>query len=96
MGEVRVECYAGYRADERPLRFTLRDRTFEVVEVEDRWYSPAAIYFRVHADDGNFYILRHDEDTDVWTLDGFRAERAGSLVSDSLDRITTSGPYGAS
>ena len=27
---VRVECYAGQKADERPRRFTLSGRTFEV------------------------------------------------------------------
>jgi hypothetical protein len=30
MSEIRVKCYAGYGADERPLRFTLRDKEFEV------------------------------------------------------------------
>lgn len=71
--QVGVECYAGYRADQRPLRFTLRGRVFEVCDVEDRWYSPDAIYFRVVADDGNFYVLRHSEPQDTWTLDAFRA-----------------------
>jgi hypothetical protein len=32
MSEIRVKCYAGYGADERPLRFTLRDREFEVYD----------------------------------------------------------------
>ncbi len=77
MGNIQVECYAGYRSDERPLRFSLRGRIFQVAEVEDRWYSPAAIYFRVRADDGNFYVLRHDEELDAWTLDAFRAARRG-------------------
>ncbi len=75
MSEIRVQCHAGYRADERPLRFTLRGREFQVDEVDDRWYSPAASYFRVRADDGNFYVLRHDEVQDSWTLDAFRAAR---------------------
>ncbi|MBI1750410.1 MAG: hypothetical protein HY234_15995 [Acidobacteria bacterium] len=78
MGEICVECYAGYRANERPLRFSLRGRLFEVEQVEDRWYSPAAIYFRVRADDGNYYVLRHDESLDAWTLDAFRAARRGA------------------
>ncbi|MGD0842206.1 MAG: hypothetical protein ABSA32_13710 [Candidatus Acidiferrales bacterium] len=78
MSDIHVECYAGYRADERPLRFTLRDRVFEIHEVEDRWYSPGAVYFRVLADDGNFYVLRHEEGIDVWTLDAFRAARDAS------------------
>jgi hypothetical protein len=72
---IRVECYSGYRADERPQRFVLRGRTFEVADVEDRWYSPDADYFRVRADDGNFYILRHDTRGNAWTLDAFRAAR---------------------
>jgi hypothetical protein len=75
MKEIRVECYAGYRADERPQRFSIRDRFFDVREVDDKWYSPGAAYFRVLADDGNFYVLRHDEAQDLWTLDGFRAAR---------------------
>ncbi len=72
---IAVECYAGYRADERPLRFVLGGNSLEVLNVEDQWYSPSAIYFRVHAADGNFYVLRHDEDTDTWTLEAFRSPR---------------------
>ncbi len=75
MREIRVECYAGHRADERPLRFVLGGREFQVQELDDRWYSPDASYFRVLADDGNYYVLRHDEAQDFWTLDGFRAAR---------------------
>lgn len=75
MGEMRVECYSGHRADERPLRFVFRGRQFEVSELDGQWYSPDATYFRVRADDGNFYVLRHDEAQDQWSLDGFRAAR---------------------
>ena len=73
MNEIRVRCYAGFKADERPQKFTLRGRDFNVNVVDDQWYSPAAIYFRVRADDGNYYVLRHDEVQDSWTLDAFRA-----------------------
>ena len=73
---VEVECYAGHRADQRPTRFKIRDRSFDVVEVEDQWYEPGAIYFRVCADDGNHYILRHDEAQDRWTLDAFRSAKS--------------------
>ncbi|MGA2482758.1 MAG: hypothetical protein ABSF92_06540 [Candidatus Acidiferrales bacterium] len=75
MAELRVECYAGHRADQRPVRFSILERTFEVLEVEDQWYSPEAIYFRVLADDGNRYVLRHQETQDIWTLEAFRAQR---------------------
>jgi len=74
---IMVECYAGYRGEQRPLRFTLGERTYEVLEVEDQWYSPGASYFRVRGDDGNVYILRRDEIEDRWTLEGFRAPRSG-------------------
>jgi hypothetical protein len=76
MSSIQVQCYAGHRADQRPIRFTIRGRNFDVVAVEDQWYDPDAIYFRVRADDGNLYILRHDEIQDVWTLDAFRAAAA--------------------
>ncbi len=72
---VAVECYAGYKADERPQKFMIRGRAFEVVEVLDRWYDPDAIFFRVRADDGNLYILRHDVRVGDWTLESFRAAR---------------------
>lgn len=70
---VKVECYAGYRENQRPLRFTLRGRVYEVKQVEDQWYSPSAMYFRVLADDGNLYVLHYDEVRDDWSLDAFRA-----------------------
>ena len=73
---IEVETYSGYRADERPLRFVLKGRTYEVAEVEDRWYSPCASYFRVVAEDGNRYVLCHDEAREVWTLEAFRARSA--------------------
>ena len=78
MTEIRVECYAGWRTDERPLRFVIRGRKFEVRELDGQWYSPEASYFRVQADDGNYYVLRHHEAQDLWTLDGFRAARYAS------------------
>lgn len=69
---LRVESYSGHKADERPLRFQLGDRWLTVEEVLDRWYDPDAIYFRVRAEDGAFYVLRHQETEDVWTLEAYR------------------------
>lgn len=71
---LRVECYSGYKADERPLRFYLGDRRYEVQEVLDQWYAPSATYFRVKANDGGEYILRHNlqENEDAWMLESFR------------------------
>ncbi len=70
---LHVESYSGYKADERPLRLNLKDGIREVVAIEDRWYSPGATYFRVLVDDGDRYVLRHEEAQDVWSLAGYRA-----------------------
>jgi hypothetical protein len=70
--KVEVEAYSGHKADERPMRFRLGQHWLAVVDVVDRWYDPDAIYFRVRAEDGDLYILRHDERADAWTLEAFR------------------------
>jgi hypothetical protein len=70
---VSVESYAGYKGDERPLRLKLNEKVLEIAEVEDRWYSPGQTYFRVRAEDGDRYLLRHVEAQDVWSLEGYRS-----------------------
>lgn len=74
---LQVECYAGYKADERPLRFTAATplaRTYQVKEILDRWYGVGYQCFKVRVDDGNIYVLRHDEAENRWTLDSFRRD----------------------
>ncbi|MGB7438050.1 MAG: hypothetical protein WBR26_23920 [Candidatus Acidiferrum sp.] len=73
MSKVQVESYAGYKADERPLRLKLGDRTLEIVDVEDRWYAPGETYFRVRVEGGDRYVLKHLEAQDVWSLEGYRS-----------------------
>jgi hypothetical protein len=72
--QVRVECYSGYKADERPVRFYLGDTEYPVEEVLDQWYGPEATYFRVRAGDQNVYVLRHALSAmeEAWTLEAFR------------------------
>jgi hypothetical protein len=67
---VRVECYSGYKADERPIRFYLGDREFIVRRIAAQWLSPEGTCFRVEADDGNLYVLRRSmsEESPVWDL----------------------------
>ena len=71
--EIQVESYAGYRADQRPQRFTLGQRLIEVDEVIDQWYGPDYRYFKLRSDDGGIYILRHEETTGRWELTMFDA-----------------------
>lgn len=76
---LKVECYAGYKADERPLRFTAQAAgapTHEVKEVLDQWYGPGYTCFKVRADDDNLYVLKHHEQDDLWTLESYRREKA--------------------
>lgn len=70
---VRVEAHSGYKANERPLRFWLEERCYQVLEVADRWYGPDYVYFRVRADDGCVYVLRLDERAGEWDLASVRA-----------------------
>ncbi|HUN62657.1 MAG TPA: hypothetical protein VMU53_11740 [Candidatus Sulfotelmatobacter sp.] len=73
MTKVEVESYAGYKADERPMRLRLGDRSLEILEVEDRWYSPGETYFRVRVEGGDRYVLKHVQAQDVWSLEGYRS-----------------------
>jgi hypothetical protein len=72
---MRVECYSGYRGAERPVAFWLEDRRLSVLEVEDRWYGPDGTWFRVQADDGGTYVLRHREHEDSWSIEAYRGGR---------------------
>ena len=76
MNGIEVECYSGYRAHERPTRFALSGAWRQVIEIEDRWYGPSSLYFKVRADDGDLYILRYDEDQDIWSLAAYRNLRS--------------------
>ena len=70
---LRVECYAGHKADERPVRVLLNNQMIEVSAVEDRWFSPGSTYFRVLLVTGERYVLRHDDAQDLWSIEAFRA-----------------------
>lgn len=71
---VRVECYAGYKGDERPVRVYFGDRSMQVVAIEDRWYSPGATFFRVVVEGGDRYVLHREDGQDLWSLSAFRAD----------------------
>jgi hypothetical protein len=73
---IDVECYAGYRGEQEPLALRLGDRRLAVRSVVDRWYAPAQRWFKVEADDGDTYILRHDEPCGPWELVAFTSARS--------------------
>ena len=65
--QISVECYAGYRGEQTPIRFRLGDRTVDIVDVIDRWLAPEYRYFKVSTADG-VYILRQDMTSGGWGL----------------------------
>jgi hypothetical protein len=71
--KLLVQTYAGYKGDERPVRFSLDDREYLVEEIVDQWYGPDDTFFKVRADDRNVYILRRRQSAE-WVLEGFRRE----------------------
>jgi hypothetical protein len=69
---LQVRCYAGRKADERPVWFQLGEREHVVDDILDQWYGPNETFYKVRADDGNLYILKHTTAADEWTLESFR------------------------
>ncbi|MGH8639756.1 MAG: hypothetical protein ACREUZ_21725 [Burkholderiales bacterium] len=74
---IGVECYAGYRGEQTPRTLILGDRRIAVAEVVDAWLAPDYRYCKLRGDDGNTYIVRHDEQSKTWELTMFRAEHVG-------------------
>ncbi len=74
---LEVHCYAGRKADESPVRFCLDGHEYVVEEVLDQWYGPEHVFFKICADDGNLYILRHQPSVPdgAWELVSFRQIR---------------------
>lgn len=73
---IRVECCAGYGGEQEPAAFWLGARRLAVREIVDRWFAPQSRWFKVAADDGDLYILRHDETSDAWELAAYTCARA--------------------
>ena len=72
---IQVECYSGYKANERPLAFTYQMRRREIREIIDRWYEggvdpgkPATDYFKVRTTEGEIFMLRYLSLFDAWSL----------------------------
>jgi len=72
---IEVECYSGYRANERPVAFTFQDRRWQVEEIIDRWYEggvhanePALDYFKVRTSEDRIFLLRYNSLFDAWSI----------------------------
>jgi hypothetical protein len=66
--EIEVECYAGYRSEETPRRFSIGERPVQVARIIDRWVTPDYRYFRVEGDDTRVYVLAQNVASGKWEL----------------------------
>lgn len=72
---IQVECYSGYKANERPVAFLYQGERREIQEIVDRWYEggldadrPVIGYFKVQTTDGKFYLLRYLSVFNAWSV----------------------------
>jgi hypothetical protein len=65
---IKVQTSSIQGVLEKPVSFTLRDRTFQITEVVDIWRGADHAYYKIIADDGNLYVVKHDLDTNSWEL----------------------------
>jgi hypothetical protein len=72
--KLSVECYSGRKPDERPVRFWLEGKQYEVEAVLDQWYDLDGIFYKVRPNDGNVYIIRPRTSAPegTWDLVSFR------------------------
>ena len=73
--QITVECYSGYKVNERPVAFTCRGRHRRITEIIDQWYEggvepdrPASDYFKVRTEEGDIFLLRYNSLFDAWSL----------------------------
>ncbi len=63
---IKVECYSGYKGEQRPARFEIEGSVLTVTAVLKEWIEPGCRYFRVRAD-GRAYTLVYKDGE--WALD---------------------------
>jgi hypothetical protein len=74
-----VECYGGYKVNERPVAFSFQERRREVAEIIDRWYEggveagqPEVDYFKVRTTESTIFLLRYFSLHDSWSIQVYK------------------------
>lgn len=68
---VTVETQGTAGGEREPVCFAIGARVLRVREVIDRWPAQEYTYFKLEADDGARYILRHTVATGEWEMHWF-------------------------
>ena len=74
---IRVECYSGHRANERPTSLWIDNEKRIVENIIDQWAGEDHDYFKLVADDHKIYLIRYDRRGDFWALEKV-TERIGT------------------
>ena len=73
--KIDVVCYSGYRANERPLKFTFQNKKFQIKKIlnhfiEEPITKRERLYrFQVRCTDKKTYSLLYNSDLDEWYLE---------------------------
>lgn len=72
---IQVDCYSGYKVNERPVAFSYQGQRWEVSEILDRWYEggvdpgrPEINYFKIRTLEGQVFVLRYLSLFDSWSI----------------------------
>ena len=72
--DIQVSTYAGYKADERPLRFIFQGKTHKIKEIlrqtcEEIHGKGLRRVYNIKTDEGLTFKLFYDENQDRWFLE---------------------------
>ena len=68
MDQIRVDCYAGYRGDEKPCRVYCGSLRLDIKTIRDQWITPETSCFKVVTGDDCAYLLEQEVSTGQWKI----------------------------
>jgi hypothetical protein len=74
---LEVEATRNHDGESTPTAFKLGSRRLAVSDIVDRWLANDHSYFKVIADDGAVYILRHNKLVQSWEMTLFSRHSTG-------------------
>ena len=69
--DIQVSTYSGYKADERPLEFTFKEKRHKIKEIISQAYEEISgkglrKRYTIKTDEGLTFKLFYDENQDRW------------------------------
>ncbi|MBI3988073.1 MAG: hypothetical protein HY347_00505 [candidate division NC10 bacterium] len=70
---IQVECYAGFRGEERPLAFEYEGKRFRIIGIVQRWIEERLeagrgrrVWFQVEVHNGDLMTIYYDTVLEMW------------------------------